>query len=511
MSAHLPLDVLYAIWDEIPSSAIMSAFSQMSHRIYQTFNPKLYRHAVAIDNGASAMIWAALNNREVTMQKLLEQGADPTVNDIDSHAQPDESLERIVRRAMEEARTGCRSEEGASIDIVVGFSQTPLAWAITHGYTKIVKLLIAKDKAQVNARPPIRLGISKLEGSPLAAAARCGYEEIVRLLLNAGAVVALTEFDHASPLHWAVWNNHERMIGLLVDRGADLKATDAHWMTPLHWAARDGHVKALEVLLDRGAKVDGQGKKRTVALAIAAARDNSIARVLLARNANIEARDRSDRTPLHIAAQSGKVNNIRDLLRNGADPTATDKYGYTPVSIAVQSGNAAAVLVLLVLLGGRTPLGLISQSGNLLLSCGIDIPDFLNRTPLFYATIYNQESIVRLLLSRGSTATHVQTHACRSPLSFAKQHKLQSILQLLTDPSKATVDVEGIEVSRQAKRDIRLYMSCDRCSIRISCYDEYSRCTGCGIGGFNICVECIANGMSCDDASHTLETGKSEW
>jgi ankyrin len=412
MSVHLPLDVLYAIWAEITSSGDMNAFAQMSCQIYQTFNPKLYRHAVLTDNGASAMIWAALNNQESTMQKLLEQGADPTTNDIDREAQPDESLENVIKQAIEDgtslelgieggnsrtplayaAQLGhsgivkllidagddvdARGRDGttpmtwavsqghdnvlalllakdASIDVVVGCSPNPLAWAITHGYTKIVQLLIAKDKAQVNCPTPIRLGISKMEGSPLSTAARYGYEEIVCLLLSAGAVVAPRDFDYASPLHWAVWNDQERMIGLLVDHGADVEATDAHNKTPLHWAARDGHIRALEVLLDRGAKVDGRGSRRTTALTIAAARDNGIARLLLKRNANIDARDRYDRTPLHIAAQYGVANNVRDLLENGADPTVTTKHGYTPVSLAVQHSNRTAVLALL---GGGTPL-----------------------------------------------------------------------------------------------------------------------------------------------------------
>ncbi|MBU1240953.1 ankyrin repeat domain-containing protein [Myxococcota bacterium] len=55
-----------------------------------------------------------------------------------------------------------------------------------------------------------------------------------------------------------------------------------------------------------------------------------VARLLIQRGANINARNRLGYTPLHTCALNGCANTIRVLLRAGANKRARDKAGLTP-------------------------------------------------------------------------------------------------------------------------------------------------------------------------------------
>ncbi len=89
----------------------------------------------------------------------------------------------------------------------------------------------------------------------------------------------------------------------------------------------------------------------------AAAYRTEIARLLLERGADVQARNRHGATPLHDAAvgsPGGKMWNpdaqtatIAFLIAAGADPNSLDKRGVTPLHKAVRTRCAAAVRTLL--------------------------------------------------------------------------------------------------------------------------------------------------------------------
>lgn len=71
--------------------------------------------------------------------------------------------------------------------------------------------------------------------------------------------------------------------------------------------------------------------------------------LLVAKRANVRARDVDGRTPLHGAIVRGAraCDVARMLLSVGADPNAPDNFGYTPVHIAALNEFSACVLLLL--------------------------------------------------------------------------------------------------------------------------------------------------------------------
>ena len=86
-------------------------------------------------------------------------------------------------------------------------------------------------------------------------------------------------------------------------------------------------------------------------------------------------------TPLHHAANRGKVDEVRALLEKGSEPNARGLLQQTPLHLAVNSDVAAAIL---------------DKDGE------IDARDRYGRTPLYNAAGAGRKDVVELLLARGA-------------------------------------------------------------------------------------------------------------
>src|SRR5258705_3218287 len=75
-----------------------------------------------------------------------------------------------------------------------------------------------------------------------------------RLLLDAGAHVNARSDNALSvlPIHSATAGNHDDVVAVLIDAGADVNATQRHGWTPLHGAAQNGSLPAVERPLAAG-------------------------------------------------------------------------------------------------------------------------------------------------------------------------------------------------------------------------------------------------------------------
>lgn len=96
-----------------------------------------------------------------------------------------------------------------------------------------------------------------------------------------------------------------QLIEEALKAGADINLTadEKYQCTALHWASMQGHTAAVDLLLSRGAEVN--------------------------------AKDKSDWTPLHQAARNNKHGDvIQRLIKAGADMNARDKTGASPYDVA---------------------------------------------------------------------------------------------------------------------------------------------------------------------------------
>lgn len=91
---------------------------------------------------------------------------------------------------------------------------------------------------------------------PLYAAAFCGHDDTVKLLLKSGADVDFCDDKGNSPLFVACGNGHYSTAKSLLNHGADVNLCNKEGVSPLTKAAQCGYNKIVELLLLNGGNVD---------------------------------------------------------------------------------------------------------------------------------------------------------------------------------------------------------------------------------------------------------------
>jgi len=150
-----------------------------------------------------------------------------------------------------------------------------------------------------------------------------------------------------------------RVVGELVrrDPGAVRARSQDGW-TALHLAAFLGHAGIVRQLLDAGADIEATSenymRNRPLHAALAGKGDPETVKLLVARDAEVEARAATGVTPLHTAASRGSVEFISLLLARGADRSARLDDGKTPAELAEQRGHPQAAALLTAAPGARS-------------------------------------------------------------------------------------------------------------------------------------------------------------
>ena len=118
----------------------------------------------------------------------------------------------------------------------------------------------------------------------------------------------------------------------------------------LHLAAAFADRESVLTLLDAGATVDqvSQTPMRNQALhaLLALSKDVEITRLLIERDADVNAAQTAGYRPLHQAAVAGREDLVRLLLDAGADKMARCDRGKTPAEYARERGHAAVAELL---------------------------------------------------------------------------------------------------------------------------------------------------------------------
>jgi ankyrin repeat protein len=138
-----------------------------------------------------------------------------------------------------------------------------------------------------------------------------------------------------TPLHVAAIVGSTPMIEWLLSKGADVEAANTEAMTPLFEAIRNGKDAAAIVLIETGAK-SGEALHR-------AAMNNrtAVMEILIAKGADIEARDPRGYTPLTMVTRiSGPFEALELLVKKGANINLPDSLGNTPLDNAIIYANA---------------------------------------------------------------------------------------------------------------------------------------------------------------------------
>jgi ankyrin repeat protein len=316
-------------------------------------SPLIVHMSIGIDNEhliiakEQALIHAADVGSDAVINRLLDEGANPSTRDTDGaslleiaacnghlnvvksllksllskgynlsdfgHAALSRAAEfdhlTIVKLLLEKGVTLRFSRQG---DLEI------LRKAVENNYSELVNLLLAHSQENT-------YGISLNE------AAKKGDESVVDLLLLLGATA-----DDPT-LQEQAMDDHESAIQLLLDHDAQ------HPQDPssLQKAAAAGHELIVKLLLRHGATIEVEPREDSALHKAVIKNYPSIVKTLLEYGADANAFGSSG-TPLLLAAQSGYEQIVDLLLERGASTEAENENG-TPLEIAARNGHLKIV------------------------------------------------------------------------------------------------------------------------------------------------------------------------
>lgn len=233
--------------------------------------------------------------------------------------------------------------------------------------------------------------------------------------LGLTAVAAASQVDlPAQRLHRAALAGDVDQVGALLVGGADANMRDEDGRTPLMWAcfvlqrfSVDGappvhrdYAAVAKLLLDKGANVDARDSSRRTALLMAVegaaseyrviGADEEMVRLLVTRGANVNAQDDEGWSPLlrTVNLWADESSLISFLIAHGAD-----------VKVRLKGGRTA--LMLSARLGKADRLGELMDNG-----ANVNAADEQGQTALMVAAVVSSGDsslqMMRLLLARGS-------------------------------------------------------------------------------------------------------------
>jgi len=381
----------------------------------------------ALDNDHSTSLHVASQYGRVEAARLLlEHGAD--VHALDrNHSTP---LHVASQRGKVEAAR-LLLEHGADVHALDSNRSTPLHFASKNGSTEAARLLLGHG-ADVHA-------LDSNRSTPLHFASKNGSTEAARLLLEHGADVHALDSNHSTPLHSASESGNAGAARPLLEHGAVVDARDNEDSTPLQVASQCGNTKAAILLLAHGADIHVRNKKGQTPQHLLLAMwsnelpdcDTSIGtiRVFLEPGADADAVDNSHSTLLHRASYEGYVEAAQMLLKRGANINARNKEGRTPLH---------QVLVRLSDDTGASYFDTI----QLLLEHGADVDalDAAQSTPLHVASKYGSAKATQLLLGCGANV-HLQNNDGHTPSQVASANGHKEIVHLLSEHSRSEQNI----------------------------------------------------------------------
>lgn len=120
--------------------------------------------------------------------------------------------------------------------------------------------LIDQVASMLAQNPSIINELSDHGFSPLGIAAHFGQEDIVRSLLAKGADPDFPSQNgyNVYPIHAALGAGNNNIVKMLIEAGAEVNVVQSSRITPLHLAAQQGNIDIIILLLENGADISIQ-------------------------------------------------------------------------------------------------------------------------------------------------------------------------------------------------------------------------------------------------------------
>ncbi|GBM98995.1 Ankyrin-3 [Araneus ventricosus] len=388
-----------------------------------------------IGNGQTALHLSSNRGHRDTVRSLLRNKANIQIKD--------NSGKTALRVIIEKDMTNILIEENIAVGLTDCGIYNPLQLGCVKGDLKFVQYCI-KEGCDIEARTKL------LNDTALHLAVMRGHAEVVKYLLDNGSNINAPTDNGATALAIAIEENKRDILDILMDRNAEFTSEDERKFMltaitrgnedivgyllsknpkngasnpkydhyPLHTAVLFGHLNTIKKLIEELDKkeIDAKNKKSVTPLYIAADLDQcEIAKFLLSKGADPNAKSGGVNVPLHMAAVKGYSEMVKILLKEGADCSITDAHGTSSIEFAIRLKHPDIVKILLshskvdvnsYCCKGCSLLHLGAISGSLEtveylvdLKADIDATDSLGAKPIHIAAREGYKDIVEYLSS----------------------------------------------------------------------------------------------------------------
>ncbi|XP_065650594.1 uncharacterized protein LOC101237623 isoform X2 [Hydra vulgaris] len=307
---------------------------------------------------------------------------------------------------------------GANVNICSAAHYTPLHLAAINGNKDMVQYLL-EHNAKINV-------FDHQNMTPthnmffVCRACQFGRLDIIKVLIEQGAQIDSKDCDSFTPLMSAVSEGHSDAAKYLLKCGASVAISEMNMKNVLHLAIENGHSSTLKVLLQNGSSslINSHDMDFKRPIHYAAMSNFESVKILIQESADTEVTDNEEKTPLHIAAEYGKVDCLLILVKNSTrNINCTDEKGQSPLHLAAKNGWTDTSLVLIEMgaqISGRddsnwSPLDYAARNGHskiviALIKNGACVNEYdpNKLTPLHHASINGHVKCINILLNHGA-------------------------------------------------------------------------------------------------------------
>lgn len=285
--------------------------------------------------GNTALHWAALNHNAAGVRALLAAGAEPdTVNA--AGATP------LVYGAGNAEIVGALLARGANPNAVTKEKTTPLMVAAAHPASYAVVKALIEAGADIHAKRTSDIEVV------LPRAVNAGDRRTIDLLLERGA--ARDKNSVSTALSLAAGSGDTEVVARLLSQGADPNYVGSMAGHALNTALLCEQLEVARQLIEAGADVNlrsprGHATPPIVWAAYNQRGDESVARALLARGADLQATNEHNASAIGYALRSGATPLVTYLQEQGAKPPLAARVKNLPARSVPESAAARAELV----------------------------------------------------------------------------------------------------------------------------------------------------------------------
>ena len=334
-----------------------------------------------------------------------------------------------------------QTEVADLIDVQNSKGDTSLHIAVQFGYNDIITILLEagayhkvkneKDQTPLElARFQKKLKIANLIVQIVRGLKKDRLKETKRLrqvvLEQTNEILSLKAslsrlLNGKTPLYIAAQDGDAKAIAALHASGVNLNKPDHDGLAPIYIAAQNGHMSAVIALIDAGVNINALNENGRTLICFAAQNgDASAIATLAAAGANVNTPD-CERTPICWAAGNGHTSAISALIAAGVDVNTPNSNGSTPICFAAQNGHMSAIVAL------------IAAGAN------VNTPGSGNRVPICWAAENGHTATISRLIAAGANVNSLDQNGVTSIYVAADNGHAAAVVALLDAGANANL------------------------------------------------------------------------